>query len=250
MNLSEMACRYDTDKAVNRHYLEAYEEWFGPLRSRPVSLLELGVHRGGSLRLWHAYFASGTIAGLDLARVPALPDCPRVHLFQGRQDDTRLLARITGEIAADGFDIIIDDCAHVGELSRRSFAFLFARCLKPGGIYVIEDWGTGYWPDWPDGGRVRPVRRSAVRQLAEGLVRRLPLLRCRPRVQLLPYWRQRHSSHLHGMVGFVKQLVDHVGRDDQPDQAGAPAAGIACLEFRPGQVLVRKAAVDQPPGRR
>ena len=49
------------------------------------------------------------------------------------------------------FDIIIDDGAHTYSHTKASFDVLFNDYLKPGGIYVIEDWGTSYFPDWPDG---------------------------------------------------------------------------------------------------
>src|SRR5438309_8699047 len=54
----------------------------------------------------------------------------------------------SGETAPEGFDVIIDDCSHIGELTRISFWHLFEHHLKPGGLYVIEDWSTGYWDSW------------------------------------------------------------------------------------------------------
>lgn len=35
---------------------QVYERYFQPLRDKPVRLLELGVHRGASLKTWGAYF--------------------------------------------------------------------------------------------------------------------------------------------------------------------------------------------------
>lgn len=39
----------------------------------------------------------------------------------------------------------------IGVLARASFWHLFDNQLKSGGMYVIEDWGTGYWDKWLDG---------------------------------------------------------------------------------------------------
>ena len=36
-------------------------------------------------------------------------------------------------------------------LTKMAFWHLFDNHLKPNGLYVIEDWGTSYWDDWPDG---------------------------------------------------------------------------------------------------
>ena len=134
-------------------YLLIYESRFGPLREEPITLLELGVAKGKSMIMWRDDFPRATIVGLDL-----LPewesDDERVHIYRGRQDDTALLDRIAAECAPQGFDIIIDDAAHIGQLVKASFWHLFQHHLKPGGTYAIEDWGTGYWGNhvcYPDG---------------------------------------------------------------------------------------------------
>jgi len=67
---------------------------------------------------------------------------------------------VRSETAPEGFDIIIDDCSHIGEFTAVSFWHLFDRHLKPGGLYVIEDWGTGYMRGTPDGRACVPPGRS------------------------------------------------------------------------------------------
>jgi len=61
------------------------------------------------------------------------------------------LSEVACKTAPEGFDIIIDDASHLGKLTKIAFWHLFETHLKGGGFYVIEDWGTGYWSDWPDG---------------------------------------------------------------------------------------------------
>jgi hypothetical protein len=56
---------YDTDK-IQHNYLELYDPILSPLRDREVKLLEIGIHRGGSLKLWRDYFSRGLIVGIDL----------------------------------------------------------------------------------------------------------------------------------------------------------------------------------------
>src|SRR5688572_14896897 len=145
------ASSYDTDKAQHPHYLRSYEEFFRPLVEQDIRLLELGVYKGGSLLLWRDYFPRGLIVGLDVQPVEVLDHSNRVRIFEGEQQDTDLLDRIARETAPEGFDVIIDDCSHIGELTRISFWHLFENHLKPGGIYVIEDWSTGYWDSFFDG---------------------------------------------------------------------------------------------------
>ena len=225
LDLAHIAGKYDTDKAVHTHYLRNYEHYFSPLRDREVRLLELGIKQGGSLLLWRDYFERGRVVGLDI--MPARVDDPtgRVSTYQGAQQDTALLDRIAQENAPEGFDIIIDDCAHIGVLARASFWHLFDNHLKSGGVYVIEDWGTGYWDTWVDGVgyRARPKGFSpALYRLTRGVAR----LRQSPHVARLPLaarvlsglkaatLRRQYSAHDYGMVGFVKELIDELGMAD------------------------------------
>ena len=137
---SLLANKYDTDKCNHPHYLRSYEEYLRPLQDREIKLLELGIYKGGSLQLWRDYFHKGTIVGLDLN--PVLIDDPsgRIHIYQGEQQDTALLDRIARETAPEGFDVIIDDCSHIGELTRLSFWHLFDNHLKPGGLFLFDCW--------------------------------------------------------------------------------------------------------------
>jgi SAM-dependent methyltransferase len=176
-SLVELAAKgYDTDKS--EQYLRQYESMFGGLREREVQLLEIGVLRGGSLLLWRDYFPRGGLAGLDIEPVELDDPSGRIRLFQGDQRDTDLLTRIASEVAPDGFDVVIDDASHVGEPTRTAFWHIFDNHLKPGGVYVIEDWGTGYWKSWADGRSYRGPKHTA------------------------------------GMVGLVKELVDECAIDD------------------------------------
>ena len=178
--------KYDSDKKTMLHYVKNYEEYFYPIMNEPVKLLELGVLNGGSVMMWRDYFEYGTIVGLDSKNV-SIEDHDRIYLYQGFQEDTNLLTRIGEERAPEGFDIIIDDCSHIAKYTRTSFWHLFDHHLKHGGIYVIEDWGTGYSNKWPDG------------KTYEGT---------------LGQDSKNPGNHLAGMVGFIKELIDECGAPD------------------------------------
>ncbi|MDQ3746293.1 MAG: class I SAM-dependent methyltransferase [Acidobacteriota bacterium] len=251
------ASGYDTDKAAHTHYLRNYEEYFRGLLDKDVRLLELGVLKGGSLLLWRDYFARGIVAGLDLNPVEIEDPTGRVRVYTGGQQDTELLDRIARECAPEGFDVIIDDCSHVGTLARASFWHLFERHLKPGGLYVIEDWGTGYWDFWPDGTRYRerrtrthsPARhrlsRALVRLHESALARRLPFVRTLASRAKRTLLRGQFRSHDFGMVGFIKELIDECGMPDitHPDFGNAPqrASRIREMRISPSHLFVVKA---------
>src|SRR5687767_4506420 len=240
------ASKYDTDKAAHTHYLRNYEEVFAPLRGRDIRLLELGVLKGGSLLLWRDYFERGLVVGLDINPLDIEDPTGRIRFYQGRQDDVELLDRVARECAPDGFDIVIDDCSHIGELARVSFWRLFERHLKPGGLYVIEDWGTGYWDFWPDGVRYRPrrdpARRNPVRyrlgraatRLQASPLGRLPLVGRLASASKRALQRGLYVTHDYGMVGFVKELIDELGMADitHPQFGIAPQRASRFREMR------------------
>jgi SAM-dependent methyltransferase len=247
--------RYNTDKPSFDVYFRNYERLFGPLAGRTIHLLELGISQGGSLELWRDYFRRGTIAGIDISPVRLDDPSGRIHVYQGLQQDTALLDRVRKETAPEGFDIIIDDCSHIGEFTALSFWHLFDRHLKPGGLYVIEDWGAGYMRGTPDGRAYVPPRsvaslRSLLRPFVESIVAR-PSLARRPalkrvvRAVMNRLVRMKFRSHTRGLVGFVKQLVDEAGMDDITHPAwGTPPARpskFKYMQISHGQVFIEKA---------
>jgi len=225
--------RYHTDKIANR-YLDRYDPVFAPWVNKELKLLEIGIHEGGSLLLWRDYFPSGTIAGVDIDPPPkALASEERIHLFQGSQADPRFLSDVANRVAPDGFDIIIDDASHIGELTRKAFWHLFDNHLKHGGLYVIEDWGTGYWDDWPDGRTLRPGRQRLSSAWSR-LLSRIDRHRKRP-----------SSCHCYGMVAFIKELVDEQGATDvtrgRVTGKAARQSKFESVLVTPSIVFVRKA---------
>jgi SAM-dependent methyltransferase len=197
--LAEIINKLDTDKAQSA-YIEKYERHVGHLRNNNVKILELGVFHGGSLLMWEEYFAKGLIVGLDMSPNPLKEMPERVRFYQGSQDDDALLDRLSQECAPDGFDIIIDDASHIGTITRASFRNLFMKHLKPGGIYVIEDWGTGYWSSWPDGSEYRMPIELSSEVKGQSITKHA----------VDPDF----ASHNFGMVGFIKELVDEVSWPD------------------------------------
>jgi hypothetical protein len=131
---------------VGHDYLRFYEQYFSPLRKRPIILLEIGIEEGCSLAMWAEWFASASIYGVDSRQhsVSKALDlglknvCP-VLCDQG---DTETLVAKLGHIK---FDVIIDDGSHKSDDQIGCVAALWT-CLKPGGLYFIEDLLTNYPP--------------------------------------------------------------------------------------------------------
>lgn len=217
-SLLEIGRMFDTDKSESAGYLKNYEDNVGHLRESSVKILELGVYHGGSLLMWHEYFLDGLVVGLDLQPNPLLDMPARIRFYQGSQDDDGLLDRVVKECAPEGFDIIIDDASHVGTLSRKSFKNLFTNHLKHSGIYVIEDWGTGYWNSWSDGAAYNMTNGNSIIESRKNIplverVAKMFGLNCDSK-NADKFRDHNFVTHNFGMVGFVKELVDEVGWAD------------------------------------
>ena len=150
-NLNRLAQIYKSDKWGKHKYAEHYSTHFRKLKYKHLKLFEIGVggyhfHNigGNSLRMWKRYFPFAKIFSLDIYDKSHFEES-RIKIFKGSQTDLILLDKIIHEIGEP--DIIIDDGSHINEHVITTFKFLFPR-LKTGGIYVIEDTGTSYWPDY------------------------------------------------------------------------------------------------------
>ena len=133
--------RFDTDKyGYLPYYLERVKD--------PKRILEVGVKTGGSLLLWCETWKSlDLVVGIDVAP-PEQALHPKITVFQGDQSDATMLDRIGRDLGP--FDVVIDDASHLGMASYSTFQALWPH-VASGGLYVVEDWGTGYWEHWPDG---------------------------------------------------------------------------------------------------
>jgi hypothetical protein len=233
---------YDSDKIAS-HYLEQYDPIFEPFLKRAVSLLELGVRKGGSVLLWKDYFPQSQITGIDIELPNTFPATERIRLFEGNQADTAFLSSVAQQTAPDGYDIIIDDASHLGELTKITFWHLFDHHLKPGGWYVIEDWGTGYWRDWPDGKRLdlQNYGKTGVQPSQFWMY----WTRVAMKLHLYTPLKAPMKNHSAGMVGFIKQLVDEQGAGDvtRGSVAGTPqrTSKFQRMVITPSIVFIKKA---------
>jgi hypothetical protein len=200
--------KYDSDK-IESCYLKWYDPVLEPFLDKQITLLELGVYKGGSLLLWHDYFPQAKIVGIDIHLPENFQSSDRIHLFEGSQSDKKFLSDVAQKIAPEGFDIIIDDASHIGELTKIAFWHLFDNYLNPGGLYIIEDWGTGYWEDWIDG-KSFDIQSYKENGLLAG--QKKGKLRLKVAKRFFP--KSSYPCHSYGMVGLIKQLVDEQGASD------------------------------------
>lgn len=157
--------KWDCDKDPNcgnkifpgHTYLEVYDRLFSIYQNEPINVLEIGILRGTSLKLWSEYFTKATIYGADTFErtdwagckyeevTNSLKDYNRIKLVKVNSCSDNLNERIEREnflnnIPDGFFHIIIDDGSH--ELEDQVKTFInFKPKLNKDGIYIVEDIG-------------------------------------------------------------------------------------------------------------
>ncbi len=116
------------------------------------TIFELGIAEGGSTAFLALLAEPTKLIAIDLEvqELSALStfldnrrlrETVRPYYGVDQTDRARLDEILEAEIG-DGFlDVVIDDCSHQLAATRASFEALFPR-LRPGGMYVIEDWNA------------------------------------------------------------------------------------------------------------
>jgi cephalosporin hydroxylase len=133
--LDELAIKYGTDKSSKEHnYTPIYEELFGNVRDGILKVLEIGVKKGASLKMWQDYFPNACIYGLDIEE--RVIDGERIFTKVADQSKSTELINALDDLK--DFDIIIDDGSHKKEHQLVSLETLLPY-LNSVGVYIIED---------------------------------------------------------------------------------------------------------------
>jgi hypothetical protein len=147
--LDALGTMHQTDKASGHHdYLTTYERYLSGFRDDPITVLELGVLEGASLRMWRDYFPNAKIIGCDRHQVRRKYAGERIAIEVGDCGDPDFLARVAG--AHGPFTLVVDDASHFWRHQQIAFTALFDHVL-PGGVFIIEDIHTSYLPRYEGG---------------------------------------------------------------------------------------------------
>ncbi|MBV8656459.1 MAG: class I SAM-dependent methyltransferase [Burkholderiales bacterium] len=110
---------------------------------KSCTYLEIGVQKGGSLRMMQEYLGKDArTIGVDID-----PECAKLRevgreIYIGNQSDTGFLEKLKQDCGE--FDIIVDDGGHTADQQITSFLSLFP-ALREGGIYLVEDMHAVFW---------------------------------------------------------------------------------------------------------
>lgn len=115
------------DKGTIHSYLEIYENYI----DRTGNLLEVGVYRGQSLKMWEEWI-EGEVLGLDTSLVSLAYEVPAIVCDATNREQVR------AALGAKSFTTILDDGSHQIDQQLNTLANLW-EYLEPGGRYLIED---------------------------------------------------------------------------------------------------------------
>lgn len=142
ISLDKIGLKHGTDKSSLHHdYLAFYESYFDGLREKRITLLEIGVAHGASVKTWEEYFKDAKIIGADIVPSSKMYEHGRIVIELIDQSNIEDLVRIA--VKHGPFDIIIEDGSHLWEHQITSLRTLFP-FLKDDGIYIVEDLQTNY----------------------------------------------------------------------------------------------------------
>lgn len=121
---------------------------------RPEVIVELGIERGGSTALLHALNQPRLLVAFELAPEPAaaltayiqaqgLESVVKPHYGVDQADRDTVASIMAAELSGRHIDLVIDDASHRLAQTRTSFETLFP-LMRPGGVYVIEDWNADH----------------------------------------------------------------------------------------------------------
>ena len=121
-------------------FLEIYSNYFKDYKDKEINILEIGIDKGESLKIWRKYFTRAKICGIDIIDIKS--QIEGVDFIKADQTDGKALKEICDKYK--GFDIIIDDGGHYSNHIVTSLNFLFDY-LKDNGLYIVEDLQTSYF---------------------------------------------------------------------------------------------------------
>lgn len=138
--LCEVIRKNGSDKCSSWHnYTPIYTEI---LKDSPsdLSLFELGLYHGCSIKSWADYFPKGKIFGADI-NPDYLVNERNIKTFICDQNSELSIKELWKNIPNESFDIMIDDGQHEFH-SNYTFFINSINVLKPGGVFIIEDLTT------------------------------------------------------------------------------------------------------------
>jgi hypothetical protein len=148
MSLEKIVDNRRTDKNTIHSYLPLYQKLLISKKETAKNVLEVGIHNGGSIKLWNDFFINANIYALDILPIDSVWD--------GIKNNNKIILYTSidaynEEFVANEFlnknikfDFILDDGPHSLE-SMIKFIKLYSQVMADDGILIIEDVQDWSW---------------------------------------------------------------------------------------------------------
>jgi cephalosporin hydroxylase len=148
MNLYNIINSDKTDKNTVHSYLDLYQQLFSNKQFSAKNILEIGIDRGGSIKLWSDFFINATIYGLDTMNIDSVwEEIINIHNIKLYTSYDAYDPNLFNNVFLRSnikFDVLLDDGPHTLE-SMILFIKLYSQIMTDDGILIIEDVQSIKW---------------------------------------------------------------------------------------------------------
>jgi hypothetical protein len=123
------------------NYLVYYDRLLSPFRERQFLMIEIGVFRGSSLKMWGEFFPNAKIVGVDIEPSARQFEVDNKFVRIGDASKLEFVHCLIGEFGRPL--IVLDDGSHIWDQQIRSLQYFFP-LLLPGGVFIEEDLHTSF----------------------------------------------------------------------------------------------------------
>jgi len=137
MNLEEIVDNSRTDKNTVHSYIPLYQNLLINKRETAKNVLEIGIERGGSIKLWSDFFTNANVYGLDIININ--------NVWEGIKNSEKIILHTSTDAYNNDFfinhflnknircDFMLDDGPHTLE-SMIQFIKLYSQIMTDDGI--------------------------------------------------------------------------------------------------------------------
>lgn len=146
--LLELVDNSRTDKNTVHSYLELYQRLLCKKQQTAKNVLEVGIYKGGSIKLWRDFFTQAAVYGLDIINSnqvwESIKNQDRITLYTSTDAYDEQFFTETFLKSEVRFDFMLDDGPHTLETMKK-FIRLYSQVMTENGILIIEDVQSWDW---------------------------------------------------------------------------------------------------------
>ena len=148
-------------------YFNVYLRALNIYRNKQITFVEIGVQNGGSANMWRRYLGDkAKIIGVDVDPACKNLETEGFEIWIGDQADPNFWNEFLK--SHPSVDVVLDDGGHTMVQQINTFNALFP-ALKDGGVYLVEDTHTSYFPHHGGGLRRQGTFHEYVKTLIDDM---------------------------------------------------------------------------------